>query len=135
LGDDAIRAETACWGAWRYFYSDYRFPVGADSPVDDVCLAQFLSEHDVRVRNCWRTVAYKVPAGTLNDFFLQTHRGYAASSTKRARRELGIAIVQALKDPVGATLYARARIWSAREQRRRRGTWDEEWAVTQSTKR
>jgi glycosyltransferase involved in cell wall biosynthesis len=136
LPDDAVRAEAACWGAWRSFYSEYRFPVGAGSPVDDVCLAQYLTERNVSVRNCWRAGVYKIPAGTLKDFFLQTHRGYAASGTAvKGLKEIAAAVVEAAKDPVGAGYYIRARFWSAREQRRQSAEWREEWEVTQSTKR
>jgi hypothetical protein len=136
LADGAVRAEAACWGAWRSFYDDYRFPVGTDSAVDDVILARHLSDQNVDVMNCWRAVVYKVPAGTLSDSFLQTHRGYAVSGARmRSLREVGAAALEAARDPLGASLYVHARIWSAREQRRRRPQWSEEWAVTRSTKR
>src|SRR5204863_8528974 len=93
-------------------------------------------EHGVSVRNCWKAVVYKVPAANLRDFMLQTHRGYAAVGARRRRRaEVAAAALEAAKDPLGALLYARARLWSAREQRRRPSTWREEWDVTPSTKR
>ena len=136
LPDDAVRAEGACWGAWRSFYGEYRFPLGSDSPHADVCLARHVATQGIPTRNCWRAVVHKVPPGTLNDFFLQTQRWYAASGAgTRDLRELGAAALEAARDPFGAALYARARIWSARQQRRRRTKWREDWEVTQSTKR
>src|SRR5436190_1440937 len=102
----------------------------------DVILARHLIEQGIEVRNCWRAVVYKLPAATLRDFMLQTHRGYAAGGAHpRRRQELGAAAVEAAKDPLGALLYARARLWSAREQRRRPSSWEEEWDVARSTKR
>ena len=136
LPADAVRSEGAFWAAWRSFYSAYRFPVGAESFMDDVILARHLIEQGIEVRNCWRAVVYKLPAATLRDFMLQTHRGYAAGGAHpRRRQELGAAAVEAAKDPLGALLYARARLWSAREQRRRPSSWEEEWDVARSTKR
>jgi glycosyltransferase involved in cell wall biosynthesis len=136
LPDDAVRAEGACWGAWQSFYRDFRFPLGRDSPHADVCLARHAAAEGIPTRNCWRAVVYKVPPGTLNDFFLQTQRWYAATDPRtRALRELGAAALEAALDPFGAAMYARARIWSARQQRRRRTRWREDWEVTQSTKR
>lgn len=134
--DDCVRAEGACWGAWRSFYEHYRFPLGTDSPHADLCLARHVSKHGIPARNCWRAVVHKVPPATLYDFFLQTQRWYAASEGRsRALKELGAAVVEAVKDPLGAALYIHARIWAAREQRRRRPRWEEEWDVTHSTKR
>jgi hypothetical protein len=136
LPDDVIRAEAACWGAWRSFYGHYRFPVGADSLADDVTLARHLSAQELSVRNCANAVVYKTPAATLRDFMLQTHRTYAASGHSRRRPgEFRAAAIEAAKDPLGAALYAYARIWSAREQRRRPATWSEEWEASESTKR
>jgi glycosyltransferase involved in cell wall biosynthesis len=136
LPNDAVRAEGAFWGVWRSFYRDYRLPLGTGSPHADLCLAQHLSEHHIPTRNCWHAVAYKIPPGNLNDFFLQTQRWYAASGSRRRNlTELRAAVSEAARDPIGAALYAHSRIWSAREQRRRRTAWQEAWDVTPSTKR
>jgi glycosyltransferase involved in cell wall biosynthesis len=136
LSADEVRAEAAFWGSRRAFYRDYRFPVGSGSAVDDVDLALHLRDNDIPTRNCWKAFVYKVPAGTLDDFFLQTHRGYAAlGARRRTLKELGAALVEAATDPIGAGLYVRARIWAARKQRATRQAWVERWEVEQSTKR
>jgi cellulose synthase/poly-beta-1,6-N-acetylglucosamine synthase-like glycosyltransferase len=133
---DAVRAEGACWAAWSSFYREYRFPLGAVSLHDDISLALHLRERALSVRNCWKAVVYKVPAGTLRDFMLQTLRFYAAGGASTPRlRQLAAGAVEAAKDPLGAGLYVHARIWAVREQRRRPTTWGETWEVTSSTKR
>jgi glycosyltransferase involved in cell wall biosynthesis len=136
LPADAVRAEGACWGAWRSFYGAYRFPLGAGSPLDDACLADYINERNIPTRNCARAVVYKVPAATLRDFFLQTQRAYLGTSPRaRTFKEVGAAVVEAAKDPIGAALYLRARLWAAREQRQRPLTPDELWEVSATTKR
>lgn len=136
LPDDAVRAEAAFWGCWRDFYGGFRFPIGSGSITDDVSLARHVVEHGLPARNCWRAVVAKVPAGTLQDFFLQTQRYYAAAGNDPRRPgKLRAAALEAARDPIGAALYVHARLWSAREKRRRRGRWDEMWDVSRSTKR
>ena len=136
LPADAIRAEAAFWGAWRSFYSEFRFAPGEGAPVDDVDLAKHLHDNNIPTSNCWRATADKVPAGTLQDFYLQTQRGYAASgSHQRTLHELSTALIEAMADPIGAVLYARARAWAALQRRKRTEAWDEHWEVEQSTKR
>jgi glycosyltransferase involved in cell wall biosynthesis len=136
LPPDAVRAEAAFWGAWRSFYRDFRFAPGEGSPVDDVDLAKHLHNNQVPTRNCWRAVAFKVPAGTMRDFLLQTHRGYAATEVRhRSWLEIGAALIEGVSDPVGAALYARARVWAAYQQRNQPHEWTEHWEVEESTKR
>lgn len=136
LPDDAVRAEGACWGAWRSFYAEYRFPVGSDALGDDITLARHLSAHGLPVRSCAKAVVYKIPAGTIRDFMLQTHRFYASrGKARRGLPEYRAGAIEAVKDPLGAALYLYARIWSARTQRRRPNRWGEEWEPSGSTKR
>jgi glycosyltransferase involved in cell wall biosynthesis len=133
---DAVRAEGAYWGAWRSFYRGYRLPIGRDSPHADICLAHHVEMCAIPTRNCWRAVVYKIPPATLNDFFLQTQRWYAArGARKRSWMELAAAVAETVRDPRGAAMYGYARMWAAREQRRRRTSWREDWDVTHSTKR
>jgi glycosyltransferase involved in cell wall biosynthesis len=136
LPEDAVRSEAAFWGGWRSFYRTFRFPIGSESVADDVCLAQYVIDHGLPARNCWQAVVEKVPAGTLHDFFLQTHRFYTAAGDRhRSFGELKAAAVEAAHDPLGAALYLHARLWSAREKRRSTKGLDEMWEVSRSTKR
>jgi glycosyltransferase involved in cell wall biosynthesis len=138
LPSDAVRAEGAFWGAWRSFYAHYRFPLGRGSIYEDIELAGHVRDNRTRVRNSWRAVAYKVPAASLRDFYLQTYRYYAAAqeSPRQARRDLLLAAAaQALRDPMGAVLYVYARIWAALYHRRRPAEFKEQWDAAASTKR
>jgi glycosyltransferase involved in cell wall biosynthesis len=136
MADDAARAETACWGAWHDFYGVYRFPVGSDVFVDDVSLARYLREQGTAVRNCWQAVVYKIPPGTLRDFYLQTHRYYAAHDRKSPfPKVLAAATVEGLRDPFGAAIYLFARLSCARASRGSEDLTAEMWEFLPSTKR
>jgi glycosyltransferase involved in cell wall biosynthesis len=138
LPSDAVRTEGAFWGAWRSFYKHYRFPLGRGSIYEDLELAEHIRDNRIGVRNSWRAVAYKVPAGSLRDFYLQTYRYYAAAreSPRRARRDLLFAAAaQARRDPVGAVLYVCARFWATLYHRRRPVKFEEQWDAAASTKR
>jgi glycosyltransferase involved in cell wall biosynthesis len=130
------RGEGAFWGCRRSFYSGYRFPLGSGSIVDDIELTGHLLETAGRSVNCWRAFAYKVPAGTLSDFFVQTHRGYAGGARRPSlRKQAAAALRESVRDPLGALLYVHARLWSARARRRRTEPFAEQWDVPESTKR
>jgi glycosyltransferase involved in cell wall biosynthesis len=139
---DYVRSEGAFWGAWRTFYSTYRFPVGRGSIHDDVELARHLQDHQVATANCWRAVAYKVPAGTRRDFFLQTHRFRSAVGSSWSpfprdlvARAVTAAAIEGALDPLRALQYIRARVWSRRYTHMQELPFDEEWEVAASTKR
>jgi glycosyltransferase involved in cell wall biosynthesis len=138
LAYDAVRTEGAFWGAWRSFFEHYRYPLERGSIHDDLELAGHIRENRIPVRNSWPAVAYKVPAASLRDFYVQTYRYYAAAegSPRRARRDLLFAAVeQALRDPIGAALYAYARSWAALHHRRAPIAFEEQWDTAPSTKR
>lgn len=135
---DAVRTEGAFWGTWRSFYEHYRYPLERGSIHDDLELAGHIRERSIPVRNSWRAVAYKVPAASFRDFYVQTYRYYAAAqgTPRRARRDVALAAaVQALRDPIGAVLYVYARLWAALYHRRRPIAFEEQWDTAPSTKR
>jgi glycosyltransferase involved in cell wall biosynthesis len=135
---DSPRAEGAFWGAWRTFYAGYRFPLETGSLADDVELVRHLKQEGIPARNASRALAYKVPAGTLEDFYYQTHRAYAAMDRDEGRpiiRGLITAAVEGLRDPLGAAAYVRARIWSARRHHKAPAEFGDLWPVSDSTKR
>jgi glycosyltransferase involved in cell wall biosynthesis len=139
LPDDEVRIEGAIWGARRSFYSGYRIPIGSGSIQDNVELDRYIKRASVPTRNCWRAAAYKIPARSLEDFFLQTHRYYAAVGEEPRRsfepsKALRAAIVEGARDPLGMLLYAHARAWSMARTRRNRGAFTEYWDITPSTK-
>jgi glycosyltransferase involved in cell wall biosynthesis len=138
IARDRPRPDGAFWGAWRSFYSGYRFPLGTGSIADDVELVRHLRNTGIPAHNALRALAYKVPAGTLEDFYYQTYRSFAATGLAERRpffRALLAAGIEALRDPLGGLAFVHARIWSARRHRRSPIEFSEMWPVSESTKR
>ena len=134
--DDAPRAEGAFWGAWRDLYSTYRYEPNTGSIADDIELVRHVVHNDLRIRNVPRALAFKVPAGTLADFHLQTQRYFAAAGgSRRTLRHVGAAAVEGARDPIGLVLYITSRCWSALRRRRGETGVGERWDVAQSTRR
>jgi len=132
-----VRAEGAFWGAWREFYSGFRYPIRTGSIHDDVELARTLSKAGARVTNAVDAFVYKIPPSSFQDLCLATVRwGAAAPDHNRPGREYLAAIVEAVRDPVGASMYAVARLWCRANLKRFRGRSDSEmWEASASTKR
>jgi glycosyltransferase involved in cell wall biosynthesis len=136
LPPDEPRAEGALWACRREFYESYRFPIGHGALHDDVELMRHASSHGIPMANVWRAAAYKVPAGSLHDFYLQTTRWQqTAGERRRDRGELRAALAEAIRDPVGAVCYAYARAWVAAKERRDPVAHSEHWEVEHTTKR
>ncbi|MGH9891027.1 MAG: glycosyltransferase [bacterium] len=132
----AIRSEGAFWGTRKAFYRAYRFPIGTGSIADDVELARHARREGLHVRNSWRAEARKKPAGSLEDFYIQTYRSYAASGgLDRRPRDLRDVFLEASSDPLGALMYLLSRGWAWRRARRRPDAFEERWLVAESTKR
>ncbi len=136
LPKDAPRADGVLWAAWRDFFATYRFPVGSGSLHDDEELKRHLVATRTRMANVASAVAYKVPAGSLEDFKRQTERWFqvAEGTIRRDRTQIRAALREALEDPIGAAAYgyARARLGAARGSRT---TYGEKWEVTYTAKR
>jgi hypothetical protein len=133
---DAMRAEGSLYGMWRPLYTTFRHRTGAGSIHDDVELARYLVDHGIPTRTPVEALVYKIPAGTLKDFFMQTHRWFAAAEDARRRSRLDVhaAVIEAARDPIGCLAYVYARMWSARERRRRVHRFNENWDPAWSTK-
>jgi glycosyltransferase involved in cell wall biosynthesis len=132
---DRPRAQTALWGAWRSFYSTYRFALGTGTGGDDVELQHHLVACGVATRSSRRAIAYKMPARGLLDFHLQTARGHASANRQpRSAPQLVSAIVEGARDPLGLGLYAYARLWSALRRRVEPKLDVERWLPSASTK-
>jgi hypothetical protein len=134
---ELARAEGAFWGAWRVFYAGYRYPIGKGSIHDDVELAAALNRGGFLARNAADAVVYKVPPGSLADLCSGSVRWQAAAPAHRRRQtDYAAALIETIRDPVGAVMYARARLW-CRAYRRRfvPGSASEFWTPLQTTKR
>jgi hypothetical protein len=109
---DAVRSEGAFWGTWRSFYSNFRYPVGTGSLADDIELSRAIRNQRVRSANSADAFVYKVPPGSLHDFCSGSIRFRAASPEhRRGTPEYAAAIFEAIRDPLGASLYALSRLW------------------------
>jgi hypothetical protein len=82
-------------------------------------------------------LAYKVPAGSVEDFVRQTERWFhvAEGTVRRDRGQLKAAIGETIADPLGAASYLWTRAVPARRYRSRVGAFDEKWEVTYTAKR
>ncbi|MDA8265379.1 MAG: glycosyltransferase family A protein [Actinomycetota bacterium] len=135
-----MRAEGALWGAWRSFYEELRFPEGVGSIADDVELAKAVAARGVRAVTSKGALVYKIPAGTLRDFCLQTRRFYYATAGMRTRRRdwlsYGALVQEAACDPIGALCYAAYRLYGAAfASRFAAAAHSETWDPSPSTKR
>lgn len=137
LARDAPRADGVLWATWRGFYRHYRFPIGVGSLHDDEELKRYLIANELRLGNAADAIAYKIPAGSLEDFFRQTDRWFqvAEGTVQRNKTQLRAAVREAIADPVGAIAYALARARLSRRRRRSPLSHTEQWDVTYTAKR
>lgn len=114
LSGSSIRAQGALWAAHRQFYAQWQFQIGRASITDDVDLACAVEAR----RSLGLTVAdagvFKVPPGTIRDFYLQTRRPYFAMSATRPsarnRAEWRAFGAEPARDPLGAVPYSGCRV-------------------------
>jgi hypothetical protein len=137
LPPDAPRADGVLWAAGRGFYAGYRFPTGAGSLHDDEELKRHLVRQRLRIGNVAGAIAYKIPAGSFDDFARQTDRWFhvAEGTVQRDPRQLRAAAAMAVRDPLGAALYVFARARLLVRRRRQPLAHSEQWDVTYSAKR
>jgi len=137
LPPDAPRADGVLWAAGRAFYADYRFPTGNGSLHDDEELKRYLVRKGLRIGNVAEAIAYKIPAGSFDDFARQTDRWFhvAEGTVRRDPRDLHAAATMALRDPLGAALYVFARVRLLVRRRRQPLAHSEQWDVTYTAKR
>ena len=136
-GPNSFRAEAAFCGAWRDFYSAYRFPIGSGSISDSVELSRALVSGGYPSLNVAEAFVYKVPAGSLIDLCSGTVRSRVSNPEHRRRgNEYAAAIIEAARDPFGALLYTFARFWCWRNRGRLLNDADsEQWQMGTTTKR
>jgi hypothetical protein len=136
-GPNSFRAESAFCGAWRSFYSAYRFPIGSGSISDGVELSRALVNAGHRSRNAAEAFVYKIPAGSLIDLCSSTVRGRVSiPEHKRRSNEYLAAAIETALDPVGAILYGYGRFWCWRNRRRLLSvSASEQWHISGTTKR
>lgn len=137
IGRTSVRSEGAFWGAWRSFYSNYRYPIGHGSINDDIELTRALVVGAFPCRNAAKAFVYKIPPSSELDLCSGTLRFRAGSPEHRRRlNEYAAALIECLRDPIGAVLYGRARLWCWRNQNRILGeASSEQWRVLNTTKR
>jgi Glycosyltransferase like family 2 len=137
IGPNSFRAEGAFCGVWRAFYSTYRFPVGTGSIYDDVEFTRALVNGRCPCRNATEAFVYKVPPGSVADLCSGTLRFRAASPEhRRHANEYVAALVETVRDPLGALLYGVGRIWCRRHRLRDSDdSFSEQWRVLDTTKR
>ena len=132
----SFRSEGAFWGTWRTFYANYRFPVGSGSIADDTELTRALVRMRARATNAAEAFVYKVPPGSFSDLCIATVRfRVAAAHHVRRRLEYVAALHEGVGDPIGALLYAVARMWCVARYRRARRGASELWMPVATTKR
>jgi hypothetical protein len=137
IGQTSVRSEGAFWGAWRSFYSNYRYPIGHGSINDDVELTRALVVGGFPCRNAVDAFVYKIPPSTEPDLCSGTLRFRAGSPQHhRGANEYAAALFEGLRDPIGAVLYGRARVWCWRNHDLMLGeAASEQWRVLDTTKR
>jgi hypothetical protein len=139
-GGSSMRAEGALWAAHRRFYAQWQFPIGQGSVSDDVEVARAVEAGRFRGVTVADAVVFKVPPGTIRDFCLQTRRWYFASADDRpavrSTAEWKAFGAEAVRDPLGSTLYVTYRLVAAVTARRwARSAHSETWEPSMSTKR
>jgi len=135
-----MRAEGALWGAHRRFYAQWRFPIGSGSIADDVEQARGVQASGFRGRTAVDALVYKVPPGSVRDFCLQTRRSFHAiggdDPVRRGLDQWRAFATEAVRDPIGATLYGAYRMVAAVSARRwAESANSETWEPSLTTKR
>jgi len=140
LSPPGMRSEGAFWAARRSFYKDFLFPEGSGSIADDVELAKAVNSGHHHGTTSPRAIVYKLPAGSMRDFCLQTRRSLISASEIQkpgdSRRRLTAFLEESVRDPTGAVLYSLYRIYcKLRSSRFDAGSNSETWEPSESTKR
>lgn len=135
----AIRAEGAFWAARGAAIQTFRYPIGRGSLADDVELSRWLVSADLEALNVPEAVVYKVPPATFAEFRSQTLRSELAvgHSPRVGLAQAAVAVRLALRDPIGACLYASwrlaAKVFRARDEAEMHSA--ELWQTQGTTKR
>jgi hypothetical protein len=137
LAPRVVRIEGAFWGSWRAFYSSHRLNVGGGSIAEDVEIARALIEGGYSCRNVPEAFVYKIPPGSRADMCLGTIRSQVSlPGYERGPHEYVAAVIEAARDPVGATMYSLGRLWCRRNRSRLQAeSASESWLMLDSTKR